>query len=159
MPLCILMTQETIIENGFLIVRPIFVLIVAWIMATSHVIRKHTQTMISLTALPLLPAYHVFYTMLYIAAMIYIYQSAWLRPNADVSALFAFVYDHQTASDFLFRIFVFWFVSTIIAFCSVYVIQQTKSLQPTSISKYRTVVAWYSVIHMGICLLLYWVML
>ena len=153
------MTQETRIQNGFLIVRPIFVLIVAWIMATSQVLRKHTQTMVSLTALPLLPAYHVFYTMLYLAAMIYIYESAWLRPTEDVGTLFAFVYDHQTASDFLFRVFVIWFLCTIAAFGSVYIIQQTKSVQPTSISKYRTVVAWYSVIHMGLTLIFYWVML
>lgn len=150
-------------------VRPVFVLVAAWVMATAQVLRKHTATLARYNAFVLLPAYHIFYQGFLISALFFVSQrhnreaiesGAMTRGRyaAETDVAFGFVKDPEAAKLFVLKAVIVFTVSGVAGIVAAFVVKNNvNNWRPNSLKEYRRVFTYYSAVNIAVCLLTYFI--
>ena len=150
-------------------IRPVFIIIAAWVMATSQVLRKHTASLVQYNAFLLLPAYHVFYQGLLISALFSISHRHTQREREsgamrcvdykiETRAKFGFIKNPDVVKRFTITSLLIFFVSLLFGVIAAYLIKNdVRSWRPKNLREYRATFARYSTLNIGVCLLVYFV--
>lgn len=150
-------------------IRPIFILVAGWIMATAQTIRKHTNSIVRYDAFIMLPAYHVFYQAFIISALFYVRQydlqkdveSGSLEMDEyrkDIDEMFGFVNNGKLTERYLIVSATVFAISLLFGVISAYLIKNNVGgWRPKTIKEYRHVFSIYSFANIGVCLLTFFV--
>ena len=157
------------LQEVFGTVRPVFILVAAWAMATSQVLRKHTATLTRYNAFLLLPAYHLFYQAFLISALFFMYQrhiQGMIEQGAmtcsdykiDTRSRFGFIKNPTVVYRYTLKGVLIFAVSTIAGLVAAHLIKNdvVDGWRPRSLVEYRRTFAYYSCANIGVCLLSYY---
>lgn len=155
------------LQEVFGAVRPVFILVAAWAMATSQVLRKHTATLTRYNAFLLLPAYHLFYQAFLIAALFFMYQrhiEKMIELGAmtcsdykiDTRSRFGFIKNPTVVYRFTLKALIVFAVSTVAGLVAAHMIKNVDGWRPRSLAEYRRTFAYYSCANIGLCILGYY---
>ena len=153
------------LQQVFGTVRPVFILVAAWAMATSQVLRKHTATLTRYNAFLLLPAYHLFYQAFLISALFFMYQRHIEKMielgamtcsdyKVDTRSRFGFIKNPTVVYHFTLKALIVFVVSTVAGLVAAHIIKNGE-WRPRSLAEYRRTFAYYSCANIGLCILTY----
>lgn len=156
------------LDKVFGTVRPVFILVAAWVMATAQVLRKHTATLARYNAFLLLPAYHLFYQAFLTSALFFMYQ----RHNqsqvesgtmtcddydVDTRYRFGFIKNPAAVYQFTLKAVLVFAISTVAGVVVAHMIKNdVGGWRPKTLREYRREFAYYSCANVGLCVLVYY---
>lgn len=161
---------EGALEAVFGTVRPVFIMVVAWVMATSQILKKHTATLVRYNAFVLLPAYHLFYQSFVIGAMFFVYQRhnqkgidlGQMKCNdykMDTYSKFGFIKNPTIVYRYTMKMSIIFLVSMVFSIVFSYLVKNDVwGTRPSSLDEYRKLVARYSAAYIGISMLMYFIL-
>lgn len=161
------MVQPT--KSSFGYIRPIFILVAGWVMATAQTIRKHTNSIFGYDAFVMLPAYHLFYQVFIISALFYIYkydienevEKGIIQSDeyiARVDEMFGFFSNENLVQIYLLVSGIVFVTSILSGVLAAYLIKNNvMGWRPTNLPEYRQTFSIYSAVNIGICLVTFFV--
>lgn len=159
--------NREVLEQVFGTVRPVFILVTAWVMATAQVLKKHTATVVRYNAFLLLPAYHVFYQGFLISSLFFLYhrhRQALLESQTmdcsdykmETRMRFGFIKNPTIVERFIKKTLIIFAISMIAGVVAAYLVKNDlNGWRPKNLAEYRRVFAYYSIANIGLCLLAY----
>eukprot|EP00873_Tetraselmis_striata_P026988 jgi/Tetstr1/447252/TSEL_034689.t1 len=161
---------EGALEAVFGTVRPVFIMVTGWVMATSQILKKHTSTLVRYNAFVLLPAYHLFYQSFVIAAMFFVYQ----RHNQqamemeqmtcndykmDTMSKFGFIKNPTIVYRYAIKMSTVFVVSMVFAILFSYIVKNDVwNWRPRNLDEYRKLFSIYSAAYLGMAIIMYFVL-
>jgi len=158
------------VKSEYSYIRPIFILVAAWVMATAQTIRKHTNSILRYDAFVMLPAYHIFYQIFIISSLFYIYQYDIHKDvengtiefdnyKDSVNENFGFILNESSVQVYLLILGVIFGISLLSGILAAYIIKNNvRGWRPKSLPEYRKIFSIYSAINLGLCIITFFVM-
>lgn len=151
------------LSQTFIPMRPIFLLIVGWFMATAQVLKRHSSDVERYTPFFFLPAYHIFYQLWTVSALFFIYLSA-NRKSLREGTVSCADFRDQTSAEWFFKVdltmyrytktmLYIFLLSMVSGIVIVYITRRI--VRPQTTKEYRQLLLGYSIYYLFQTLLAY----